>query len=41
MIDQVKKDREDFEREKSESKDIVKMLESRLRQMTSVRMYEH
>ncbi|XP_045514246.1 fas-binding factor 1 homolog [Pieris brassicae] len=36
IIDQLKKDREDFEKEKMESKDIVKMLENRLRQMTTM-----
>ncbi|XP_045495998.1 trichohyalin-like [Colias croceus] len=36
IIEQLKKDREDFERDKAESKDIVKMLESRLRQMTTM-----
>ncbi|XP_047505478.1 paramyosin [Pieris napi] len=36
IIDQLKKDREDFEKEKMESKDIVIMLESRLRQMTTM-----
>ncbi|XP_045485251.1 nuclease SbcCD subunit C [Pieris rapae] len=36
MIDQLKNDREDFETEKTESKDIVKMLENRLRQMTTM-----
>ncbi|CAK1544963.1 unnamed protein product [Leptosia nina] len=36
MIAQLQKDREDFERDKIESKDMVKMLEGRLRQMTTM-----
>lgn len=36
MIQQLKKERESFEKEKTESKDLVNMLEARLKQMTSV-----
>lgn len=36
MIEQLKNERENFEKEKSESKNMVNMLEARLKQMTSV-----
>ncbi|XP_050351503.1 fas-binding factor 1 homolog [Nymphalis io] len=36
MIQQLKTERENFEKEKSESKEIVNMLEARLKQMTSM-----
>lgn len=36
MIQQLKKERDNFDVEKSESRDLVKMLESRLKQMTTV-----
>ncbi|KAI8426095.1 hypothetical protein MSG28_005054 [Choristoneura fumiferana] len=36
MIQQLKKERDNFDVEKSESRDIVKMLESRLKQMTTM-----
>nr|XP_032516188.1 stress response protein NST1-like [Danaus plexippus plexippus] len=36
MIQQLKKERESFEKEKTESKDLVNMLEARLKQMTSM-----
>lgn len=37
MIQQLKKEREIFETEKAESREIVKLLESRLKQMTQVK----
>ncbi|XP_050675123.1 interaptin [Leptidea sinapis] len=36
MIEQLKKDRDDFEKDKSDSKETVKILENRLRQMTTM-----
>ncbi|XP_045766693.1 cytadherence high molecular weight protein 2-like [Maniola jurtina] len=36
MIEQLRKERESFEKEKSESKSMVNMLEARLKQMTSM-----
>lgn len=36
MIQQLKKERENFDSEKTESKEVVKMLETRLKQMTTV-----
>ncbi|XP_047993854.1 fas-binding factor 1 homolog [Leguminivora glycinivorella] len=36
MIQQLKKERENFDAEKSESRDMVKMLETRLKQMTTM-----
>ncbi|XP_052741892.1 titin homolog [Bicyclus anynana] len=35
MIEQLRKEKENFEKEKSESKNLVNMLEARLKQMTS------
>lgn len=36
MIQQLKKERENFDTEKAENRETIKMLETRLRQMTSV-----
>lgn len=36
MIQQLKKERENFDSEKTESREVVKMLETRLKQMTTV-----
>lgn len=36
MLQQLKRERDNFEMEKADSREIVKMLESRLKQMTTV-----
>lgn len=36
MIQQLKKERENFDTEKTENRETIKMLETRLKQMTSV-----
>lgn len=36
MLEQLKRDKENFEKEKAESKQMVNMLEARLKQMTAV-----
>lgn len=39
MLQQLKMERDSFEKEKIERKDIVNMLEARLRQMTTVTLW--
>lgn len=39
MLQQLKRERDNFETEKAESREIVKMLETRLKQMTAVITY--
>lgn len=40
MMQQLKKERENFDSEKTESREIVKMLETRLKQMTTVNSFD-
>lgn len=41
MIQQLKKDRENLDNEKAENRETIRMLEARLKQMTSVIFITH